>query len=102
MAAEAAYALEGCADDLRTDGRSRLDYRPLSVELGLFAQAGGSARVRMGGADVIVGVTAELSEPDAATPEEGRILVSIDYARGGGAAAGLPDYGGAHSDDALL
>ena len=55
MAAEKAYALEGCADDLRTDGRSRLDYRPLSVELGLFAQAGGSARVRMGGADVIVG-----------------------------------------------
>ena len=102
MAAEKAYALEGCADDLRTDGRSRLDYRPLSVELGLFAQAGGSARVRMGGADVIVGVTAELSEPDAATPEEGRILVSVDYSRGGGAVAGLPDYGGAHSDDALL
>ena len=101
-AAESDYMLQGVADDVREDGRARLDYRHLSVELGLFPQTCGSARLRMGGTDVLVGVTPELSQPDAATPDEGRVLVSVDYARGGSAAAGMPNYGGGHADDALL
>ena len=101
-AAERVYRLQGVAEDVREDGRSRLDYRHLSIEVGLFSQTSGSARLRMGGTDVLVGVTPELSQPDAATPDEGRVLISVDFARGGNAAAGLPAYGGAHSDNALL
>ena len=86
-AAERVYRLQGVADDVREDGRSRLDYRHLSIEVGLFSQTSGSARLRMGGTDVLVGVTPELSQPDAATPDEGRVLISVDFARGGNAAA---------------
>ena len=49
----------------------------LGFELALFAHTAGSARLSLGGTDVVVGVTAELAEPDAATPDEGRIVVSV-------------------------
>ena len=74
---ELTYTLEGVAADLRADGRGRLDYRHLTLELALFAHTAGSARLSLGGTDVVVGVTAELAEPDAATPDEGRIVVSV-------------------------
>ena len=41
---------------LRLDGRSCDDLRPFELELGLIAQASGSARLRLGSTDVIVGV----------------------------------------------
>ena len=90
--AETAYALHGVAQDVREDGRSRLDYRHMSVELDLFPQASGSARLRLGPTDVLVGVVAELAEPDADTPQCGRILVSVDCAC---ASSRMPDYGAA-------
>ena len=74
---ETPYTREGVAADLRADGRGRLDYRHLTLELALFAHTAGSARLSLGGTDVVVGVTAELAEPDAATPDEGRIVVSV-------------------------
>ena len=74
---ELTYTLEGVAADLRADGRGRLDYRHLTLELALFPHTAGSARLSLGGTDVVVGVTAELAEPDAATPDEGRIVVSV-------------------------
>ncbi|THU74197.1 hypothetical protein C4D60_Mb04t30830 [Musa balbisiana] len=46
----------GIAQDLRTDGRQRLHYRPISVETGVIPQANGSARVRLGATDVIVSI----------------------------------------------
>ena len=89
-AACGSYLLEGVAADLREDGRGRLDWRHLILELGLFPQAQGSARLRLGGTDLFVAVVAELAEPDAATPEMGRIIVSVDC--GPGECAGLPAY----------
>ena len=44
----------------RNDGRQREDFRELSVQLGVIAQATGSARVRLGETDVIVGVKVRL------------------------------------------
>ncbi|XP_042499484.1 putative exosome complex exonuclease RRP42 isoform X3 [Macadamia integrifolia] len=44
------------AQDLHTDGRKRLVYRPISVETGVIPQANGSARVRTGTTDVIASV----------------------------------------------
>ncbi|EXB98286.1 Exosome complex component [Morus notabilis] len=46
----------GIAQDLRSDGRKRLTYRPISVETGIIPQASGSARVRMGATEVIASV----------------------------------------------
>jgi exosome complex component RRP42 len=89
-AAELAYTLQGAAHDQRDDGRSRLDFRAISIELGIFPQASGSARVTLGATDILIGVVAELSTPDAAVPDAGRILFSVS---GGPVELSLPDYG---------
>ena len=73
---ELTYTLEGVAADLRARPRAA-DYRHLTPSSRLFAHTAGSARLSLGGTDVVVGVTAELAEPDAATPDEGRIVVSV-------------------------
>tara|TARA_B100000524_G_scaffold48875_1_gene23073 strand:+ start:246 stop:1199 length:954 start_codon:yes stop_codon:yes gene_type:complete len=103
--AEVTYTLQGIEQDLREDGRSRLDYRCITVEVGIFPQASGSARLQLGATDVLVGVVAELSEPDEATPDSGRILISVD-AGPGDMSTQLPSYDGCDSerpaDGALL
>ena len=91
-AAEIVYTLQGAADDLREDGRARLDFRHLSLEVGLMPQASGSARLRAGGAEVIVGVVAVLGEPSSAAPELGRITIAVSCGPGETAAQGLPEY----------
>lgn len=41
---EIRFIRNSVVDDIRVDGRSRLDFRPLSLETGLLPQANGSAR----------------------------------------------------------
>ncbi|KAI3509657.1 hypothetical protein L1887_25102 [Cichorium endivia] len=68
----------GIAQDLRTDGRKRLTYRPISVETGVIAQANGSARVKMGKTEVIASVKAELGRPSSSAPDKGKVSIYID------------------------
>ncbi|PON35836.1 Polyribonucleotide nucleotidyltransferase [Trema orientale] len=68
----------GIAQDLRSDGRKRLTYRPIYVETGVIPQANGSARVRMGGTDVIATVKAELGRPSQLQPDKGKVSIHID------------------------
>ncbi|GMH30343.1 hypothetical protein Nepgr_032186 [Nepenthes gracilis] len=68
----------GIAQDLRCDGRKRLSYRPLYVETGVIPQANGSARVRMGGTDVIASVKAELGKPSRLQPDKGKVSIYVD------------------------
>ncbi|XP_022896626.1 exosome complex component RRP42-like [Olea europaea var. sylvestris] len=68
----------GIAQDIRTDGRKRLTYRPVSVETGVIPQASGSARVKMGATDVIASVKAELGKPNASHPDKGRVSIYVD------------------------
>ena len=93
-AGEIAYTLQGAAADMREDGRARLDFRHLSLEVGLLPQTSGSARLRIGGTEVLVGVVAVLAEPPATTPDMGRLVVAVGCGPGGDAAvaAGLPEY----------
>ena len=53
---EAQWVAAGIGCDCRNDGRRREEYRPLAVQLGVLAQATGSARVQLGDTDVIVGL----------------------------------------------
>lgn len=53
---ERVWIVQGVEQNLRTDGRSRLSYRPLGVEANIIAQADGSARLHLGATDVLVGV----------------------------------------------
>ncbi|XP_058093469.1 uncharacterized protein LOC131239662 isoform X2 [Magnolia sinica] len=76
--AEKHFVQGGIAQDLRTDGRKRLHYRPISVETGVIPQANGSARVRMGATDVIVSVKAELGKPSMLQPDKGKVAIFVD------------------------
>lgn len=53
---ERVWIVQGVEQDIRTDGRSRSDYRPLQLEANIIAQADGSARLHLGATDVLVGI----------------------------------------------
>lgn len=55
-----------------------MTYRPIRVETGVIAQANGSARVRIGGTDVIASVKAELGRPNPSQPDKGKVSINID------------------------
>lgn len=76
--AERDYITRGFEQDIRNDGRCKKDIRLLEMELDVVPQANGSARVRLGGTDVIVGVKAEIASPDMDTPDAGRLLLSVE------------------------
>mmetsp|Transcript_24732 Transcript_24732/g.53946 ORF Transcript_24732/g.53946 Transcript_24732/m.53946 type:complete len:286 (+) Transcript_24732:43-900(+) len=75
---EQAFCVQCIELDARLDGRSRTDYRPVELELGLIAQASGSARLHLGATDVLVGVKAEVGSPEQGRPNEGRLQVSVE------------------------
>ena len=50
----------GFKADLRSDGRHRLESRPVALSLGYLQQCSGSARCTLGSNDVIVGVKVSL------------------------------------------
>ena len=64
---EVEWLTSGVSFNCRNDGRGREDFRPLGVQLGVIAQATGSARVQLGETDVIVGVKVREGARCAAT-----------------------------------
>jgi len=55
----------------RFDGRKLDEFRDLKIELGISKNAEGSARVRLGKTEVMVGVKMDVMEPYADSPNEG-------------------------------
>ncbi|XP_066329496.1 uncharacterized protein [Miscanthus floridulus] len=68
----------GIAQDLRTDGRKRLQFRALSVQTGVIPQANGSARVRLGATEIIASIKAELGKPSILHPDKGKVSIFVD------------------------
>ncbi|KAK6925611.1 Exoribonuclease, phosphorolytic domain 2 [Dillenia turbinata] len=68
----------GIAQDLRSDARKRLTYRPIYVETGVIPQANGSAAVKMGATEVIASVKAELGKPTSLHPDKGKVAIFVD------------------------
>ena len=63
----------------RLDGRKLTEYRkPITVEYGIVKTAEGSARVKIGETDVMVGVKLEVGEPYPDMPDEGTIIVGAE------------------------
>ncbi|MEM2874223.1 MAG: exosome complex protein Rrp42 [Candidatus Nanoarchaeia archaeon] len=63
---------------IRHDGRALFDYRPIEVEVNPIPRANGSARVKIGETDVIVGVKFDVDAPFPDTPEEGILIVNAE------------------------
>jgi len=62
----------------RLDGREPTDYREIQLESGLIERAEGSARIRLGKTEVLVGTKIEAGEPFTDTPNEGVLTVNAE------------------------
>ena len=65
-------------EGLRVDGRRFDETRNLVVEVNTVKSAEGSATVKLGDTEVIVGVKMELGEPFPDTPDEGVMIVNAE------------------------
>ncbi|KAL6769913.1 RPH2 [Auxenochlorella protothecoides x Auxenochlorella symbiontica] len=78
-AGEVEYVRRGFEAGVRGDGRGPLDFRQIEIETGVIGQATGSARVRLGTTDVLVGVKAEVGPPAEGAPNQGRISFATEF-----------------------
>ncbi|AIU69707.1 RNA-binding protein [Thermococcus eurythermalis] len=62
----------------RTDGRSFEDYRDLEIKVNVIEKAEGSAWVRLGNTQVLVGIKADLGEPFPDLPDKGVMTTNVE------------------------
>eukprot|EP00918_Siedleckia_nematoides_P014734 GHVU01031964.1.p1 GENE.GHVU01031964.1~~GHVU01031964.1.p1 ORF type:complete len:305 (+),score=72.08 GHVU01031964.1:407-1321(+) len=78
--AERRFMEDGIRQNLRGDGRSCLDYRPMAVELDVITGASASVRVSASNVEVVAAVKCEVGTPAPETPNEGVVLVDVSVA----------------------
>ena len=76
---QAKYITSHVLKGMRLDGRKPHDYRNMEIEINPVEQAEGSARVKIGGTEVIVGVKLSVGEPFPDTPNEGVLIVNAEF-----------------------
>eukprot|EP01104_Vermistella_antarctica_P009986 TRINITY_DN2633_c0_g1_i1.p1 TRINITY_DN2633_c0_g1~~TRINITY_DN2633_c0_g1_i1.p1 ORF type:complete len:293 (+),score=58.27 TRINITY_DN2633_c0_g1_i1:198-1076(+) len=76
--AERSFLEDGVKQDLRADGRTRVNYRHFSLETGIVSQANGSARLKLSNTDILIGVKVEIGVPEPRTPSQGKIFFSVE------------------------
>ncbi|MEM2934591.1 MAG: exosome complex protein Rrp42 [Methanocellales archaeon] len=62
----------------RVDGRAFDQYREILVEIGVISKAEGSARVKIGNTQVMVGIKIQPGEPFPDTPNQGVIVTNVE------------------------
>lgn len=62
----------------RLDKRKLLEFRPIVIEQGVAKKAEGSARVKLGDTEVIVGVKLDVGEPYTDSPDSGAMIVTAE------------------------
>lgn len=72
------YITKLLAKGLRTDGRKFEEIRPLTIETNYIGSAEGSARVKLGNTEVVVGVKLILGEPFPDTPNSGVLTTNAE------------------------
>jgi hypothetical protein len=73
--AERQFLEHGVLQGVRADGRSNLDYRHFVLETGILSHTNGSARLKLSGTDIIVGVKLEVGEPEAEVSGEMPVIL---------------------------
>lgn len=64
---------------MRIDGRKPVDFREIKLERGIIENAEGSALVRMGSTEVMVGVKMEVGEPFPDSLDKGVLMVGAEF-----------------------
>ena len=72
------------SEDKRLDGRKPFDYRDVVIETDVSGNAEGSARVKVGKTDVIVGVKLGTQEPYTDHEDEGTMMTGMEYSPASG------------------
>jgi len=72
------YITKLLAKGMRVDGRKFNEMRPLTVETNFIGSAEGSARVKLGGTEVVVGIKLIKGEPFADTPNSGVLTTNAE------------------------
>lgn len=72
-----------CITDLinnnqREDGRNLDEYRDIIIETGIISKAEGSARVKIGNSQVIVGIKPQIAEPFPNAPDVGVLMTNSE------------------------
>lgn len=62
----------------RFDGRELNEFRKLSIETGVSKNAEGSARVKLGKTEVLVGIKMDVGEPYPDSPDKGNMMVTAE------------------------
>jgi len=76
---EMKYIQSGIEQNIRNDGRHRLQYRnDFSIEVGVISQAAGSARLRLANTEILVGIKVEIGTPKESAPNEGYFEYHIE------------------------
>jgi exosome complex component RRP42 len=72
------YVTKLAEEGKRVDGRRFDEYRPISIETGIVNKAEGSARVKIGNTQVVVGIKMDLGEPFPDTPDCGVLSTAAE------------------------
>ena len=72
------YLVQLAKDGKRHDGRAFDEFRPVSIRTRYIQQAEGSARVQLGGTDVVVGVKMNTGTPYPDSPNDGTMTTSAE------------------------
>ncbi|UCC91955.1 MAG: exosome complex protein Rrp42 [Candidatus Aenigmatarchaeota archaeon] len=73
------YILSHIEKGMRLDGRKLDETRRMEIEANPIENAEGSAKVKMGNTEVVVGVKVDVGEPFPDTPNEGVLIVNAEF-----------------------
>ncbi len=72
------YIISKLRDGERIDGRAFDEYRPIEIKTGIIEKAEGSALVKLGNTQVVVGIKMQIGEPFPDTPDKGIIITNAE------------------------
>lgn len=72
------HLLNSLAKGIRYDGRKLTELRKISIEYDFSRSAEGSAKVKFGGTEVLVGVKTAVEKPFPDTPDDGNLMVNAE------------------------
>ena len=72
------YILSLLEQGERIDGRDFYEYRPIEIEKGVISKSEGSAKVKIGNTQVLVGIKLSIGEPYPDSPNEGVLTTNAE------------------------
>lgn len=72
------HLLKALAKNVRYDGRKLTDYRAVKITYGVSKSAEGSASVKIGNTEILIGVKLAIETPYPDTPDRGNLMVNAE------------------------